>query len=160
MNNEKWEDYAIKIVKEQRDSGDLIVSFFLCSAFVEHYSKTKLFIFIMRIRKAELIKVRDKITKKTRNAFIWNKLRKMIWKMSQSRIIELGLLVRAWNHELYTQLLQFNERRNRLVHKYKNLLDILNKDEKEVRNLIDLGLSLLYNIKLGYVDTDSKSYDK
>ncbi len=153
MNNEKLEDYAIKTVKEQRDNEHLIVSFLLCSAFVEHYCKTRLFIFLTANRPVEIIKVQDKLTKKMKNAVIWSKMKKIIWKgtMSQSKIMDVGLLVGAWNNELYEHLKKFNTERNRLLHKHENLLKILEKDEKEVRNIIELGLSLLHNIKLGYV---------
>lgn len=152
MNNEKWEDYAIKTVKEQKDREDLIASFFLCSAFVEHYCRTRLFIFLTAHRSVELIKVKDKRTKKLRKASIWSKMKKIIRKMSQRQIIEVGLLVGAWNIDLYDQLKKFNNERNKLVHKYENLLQILEKDEKKVRNIIELGLSLLNDIKSGYVD--------
>jgi hypothetical protein len=153
MNNEKWEDYAIKAVKEQRDRKDLIASFFLCSAFVEHYCRTRLFTFLTTHRSVEIIKVKDKRTKKLRKVFIWSKMKKIIWNgMSQSKIIDVGLLVGAWNIELYDQLRKFNSERNDLVHEYKNLLQILEKDEKKVRSIIELGLSLLNDIKSGYVD--------
>ena len=152
MNNEKWEDYAIKTVKEQRDRKDLIASFFLCSAFVEHYCRTRLFTFLTTHRSVEIIKVKDKRTNERRKASIWSKMKKIIWKMSQSQIIDVGLLVGAWNKELYDQLRKFNSERNDLVHEYKNLLQILEKDEKKVRSIIELGLSLLNDIKSGYVD--------
>ena len=153
MNNENWEDYAVKTVKEQRDR-DLIASFLLCSAFVEHYCKTKLFAFLMARRPVELIKVKDKRTKELRKASIWGKMKKIIWNpsFSQRMIIDVGLLVGAWNKELYDQLIKFNRDRNDLVHKYEDLLQILEKDEEKVRSIIELGLSLLYDIKRGYVD--------
>jgi hypothetical protein len=153
MNDNDWEDSAIKTVRELRDSGDLIASFVLCSAFVEHYCKTRLFVHLMDIRPMELIKVRDKTTKKIKEVFITTKMKKTIFDMSQGRVIEMGLLVRAWNHELYTQLKLFNRKRNHLVHKYETLLKILKEDEKEVRNVIELGLPLLHNIKLGYIQS-------
>ena len=152
MNNEKWEDYAIKAVKEQSDRKDFIASFFLCSAFVEHYCRTRLFTFLTAHRSVELIKVKDKRTKELRKVFIWSKMKKIIWKMNQRKIIDVGLLVGAWNKELYDQLTKFNSDRNKLVHKYENLLQILKKDEKKVRSIIELGLSLLNDIKSGYVN--------
>jgi len=151
MNKEDLEDSAIITVKKLRDSGDLIASFLLCSAFVEHYCKTKLFIHLMGIRPMELIKVRNKATKKMKNVFIVSKMKKTIFEMKQGSVIELGLLVGAWNHKLYSRLKLFNGKRNHLVHKYENLLKILEEDEKEVRNIIGLGLPLLHNIKLGFV---------
>ena len=160
MNNEKWEDYAIRTVREQRDEGDLIASFFLCSAFVEHYSKTKFYLSVTEKRPVELIKVDDKITKKMKNAVIWSKLKKIIWRMSQSRIIDMGLFVGAWNNELYSQLKKFNSERNDLAHEYEYLLKILDKDEKKVRKIIELGLSLLHNIKLGYIDSKEEHENK
>jgi hypothetical protein len=143
MNNEDWEDYAIRTVKELRDSKDLIASFFLCSAFVEHYCKTKLFLFLTAHRPVELTKVKDKRTKEWRKASIWGKMKKIIWDMKQGQIIDVGLLVGAWNKELYDQMTEFNKARNKLVHK---------KDEAKVRSSIELGLSLLNDIKRGNVD--------
>jgi hypothetical protein len=157
MNDENFEDYAITKVKELRDNGELIASFFLCSSFVEHYSKTRLFSFIIGIRKMELVTVQNKVTKEPKTVFIVSKLKKIVWKMGQYRTIETGLLVGAWNHELYIQLKKFNKKRLGIVHEYEN---ILNKDEEKVKNVIDLGLSLLYNLKLGYVQTEPKSHDK
>ena len=151
MDTKKLEDYEIRTVKELRDSGNLIASFLLCSAFIEHHSKTRLFIFITERRTVEIIKVQDKITKKMKNASIWSKMKKTIWDMNQGRIIELGLLVGAWNYKLYMQLTLFNKKRNNLVHNYENLLETLEEDEKEVRIIIEQGLSLLLNIKWGYV---------
>jgi hypothetical protein len=66
MNNEKFEDYAIKTVKALRDSGDLIASFLLCSAFAEHYCKTRLFTFLTANRPIAIRKVKDKLTKKSK----------------------------------------------------------------------------------------------
>ncbi len=154
MNSKNWEDYGIKTVKELRDREELIASFFLCSAFVEHYCKTRLFAFLTSHRPVELIKVKDKRTKEWRKASIWGKMKKIIWnpRMSQSAIIDIGLLVGAWNKELYDQLKRFNSERNDLVHKYENLLQILEKDEQKVRSSIKLGLSLLNDIKRGCVD--------
>ena len=154
MNNENWEDYAIKTVKELRDREELIASFFLCSAFVEHYCKTRLFHFLTAHRPVELIRVKDKRTKEWRKASIWGKMKKIIWnpRMSQSAIIDIGLLICAWNKELYDQLRKFNSERNDLVHKYENLLQILEKDEEKVRSSIELGLSLLNDIKRGYIN--------
>ena len=152
MNNENLEDYAVRIVKELRDRGDLIASFFLCSTFVEHYCKTKLKIFIRTNRPAELIEVEVKRTKERRKAFIYERLDKWIDNRIQGLIIELGLLVGAWNKELYNHLTRFNKERNDLAHEYENLLQILDhKDEKKVRSAIDRGLSLLHDIKRGYV---------
>jgi len=154
-NDEEWEDYAIKTVKELRDKGDLIASFFLCSAFIEHYCKTRLFIFLTGRRPIELIEVRDKITGKTKRAVIWGEMKKIIFKdiRSQWVIMKAGLLVGAWNKELYDQIEHFNEKRNQLVNRYENILQILERDEakKEAENIIELGLSLLHNIQLGYV---------
>jgi len=153
MNNENWEDNAIKTVKELRDSGDLIASFLLCSAFVEHYCKTRLLIRLTDIRPMEIREVLDKRTKKRKKASIWSDLKEIIWKtnLSQSRIMDIGFLVNAWDFKLWKQLKKFNSKRNNLVHKHENLLEILKEDEKEVRNIIERGLSLLHNIKLGYV---------
>ncbi len=148
-----FEDYAIKTVKEQRDKGDLIASFLLSSAFVEHYCKTKLLIFLMEKRPVEIRKVVDEHTKKMKNAFIWSDLKEIVWKtnLSQSKIIDIGFLVGAWDFKLWNQLKKFNKKRNNLVHKHENLLEILEEDEKEVRDIIERGLSLLHNIKLGYI---------
>jgi hypothetical protein len=147
MNNENLEDDAIRTVREQRDKGDLIASFFLCSAFVEHYCRTRLLIFLTD-RPLEIIKIT-----KNRKASIYSKMEKIIRKDLQSQrvLIDVGLLVGAWNNELYDQLRRFNTARNDFAHQYEYLLKILKKDEKEVRDIIDLGLSLLHNIKLGYV---------
>lgn len=151
MNKEDLEDSAIITVKKLRDSGDLIASFFLCSAFVEHYCKTKLLIYLMENRPVELREVVDKRTKRTKKAFIWSDLKEIIWQpyMSQSRIIDIGFLVGAWDFKLWNQLKKFNKKRNRLVHEHENLLETLEKDEKGVRDIIEMGLSLLHNIKLG-----------
>ena len=53
---------------------------------------------------------------------------------------------------MYDQLTKFNRERNKLIHKYQDLLKILEKDEKKVTNTIKLGVSLLPNIKRGYVE--------
>ncbi|MEE9509470.1 MAG: hypothetical protein V3V81_03145 [Candidatus Bathyarchaeia archaeon] len=153
MNNENWEDNETKTVRELRDKGDLFASFFLCSALIEHYCKTKLLIHLTDIRPMEIREVVDKRTKKTKKAFIWSDLKNIIWKtgLSQRRIMEIGFLVNAWDFKLWKQLKKFNRKRNNLVHKHERLLEILKEDEKEVRDIIDLGLSLLHNIKLGYV---------
>jgi len=154
-DNEKWEDYAIKTVKKLKNEGDLIASLFLCSAFVEHYCRTKLLIFLMENRSPELIEVEDKITKKPKKVFIYSEMRKIVFEdiRSQWAIIKIGLLVGAWNKELHDQLKYFNRKRNSLVHQYENILQILEKDEgkKEAETIIELGLSLLHNIKFGYV---------
>jgi hypothetical protein len=78
-------------------------------------------------------------------------MKEIIWKtnLSQRRIIDLGFLVFAWDFELRRQLIIFNKKRNRLVHEHENLLEIL-EDEKEVRDIIERGLSLLHNIKSGF----------
>ena len=91
-----------------------------------------------------------------KKAFITFKLKEIIWNsgMSQKTIIDVGLLVGAWNKELYDQLTKFNSDRNKLIHEYENLLEILEKEEKKVENIIKLGLSLLHDIKRGYVDTN------
>ena len=78
-NDEEWEDYAIKTVTELRNNGDLIASFFLCSAFVEHYCKTKLFTFLMAHRPLEMIDVKDKITGKMKKVFIASEMQKIIF---------------------------------------------------------------------------------
>lgn len=84
-----------------------------------------------------------------------SELEKIIFEEFRSQwvIMKVGLLVGAWNKELYDQLKHFNKKRNGLVHWYENILQILEKDEgkKEAENIIDLGLSLLHNIKYGYV---------
>ena len=64
MSNEEWEDSAITTVRNLCVEGNLITSLHLCSALVEHYCRTRLFIFLMDIRPLELIEVKDKITKK------------------------------------------------------------------------------------------------
>jgi hypothetical protein len=157
MKNDDWkqlDDYAVRTVTEQRDQGNLIASFLLCSAFIEHYCEVKLFSYLTRHRPIELYDVRDTSTKKQRKAFIWSKMKRILehdfW--SQRQRINLGLLVGAWNKELFDKLANFNKRRSDLVHQYEILLQILDKDEKEVRDLIDLGLSLLPNIKKGCLD--------
>ena len=155
MNNENlknMDDSAVKMVMEQKDQGNLIASFLLCSTFIEHYCKTKLFIDIIERRPLELIKIRDKNTQEWRKVFITSKLEKIIWEdFNQRKILDIGLLFGAWNKELYDQLTKFNSERNKLIHKYQDLLKILEKDEKKVINIIELGLSLLPNIKRGYV---------
>ena len=101
-----------------------------------------------------LREVIDKRTKKTRKAFIYSDLKEIIWKtnLSQSRIIDIGFLVGAWDFKLWNQLKKFNKKRNNLVHKHENLLEVLEKEEKEeMREIIEKGLSLLLNIKCGYV---------
>ena len=153
MKKEDLEDSATITVKKLRDSGDLIASFFLCSAFIEHYCKTKLLISLMDNRPVELREVEDKQTKKTRKAFVWSDLKEIIWQpyMSQSRIIDIGFLVGAWDFKLWNQLKKFNKKRNNLVHKHENLLEILEEDEQEVKEIIEWGISLLHNIKWGFV---------
>ena len=154
MKKEDLEDSAMVSVKKLRDNGDLIASFFLCSAYIEHYCKTKLLSYITSNRKMELREVIDKRIKKTRNAFIYSDLKEIIWKtnLSQSRIIDIGFLVGAWDFKLWNQLKKFNKKRNNLVHKHENLLEVLEKEEKEeMREIIEKGLSLLLNIKCGYV---------
>ena len=156
MDNENlknMDDSAVKMVMEQKDQGNLIASFLLCSTFIEHYCKTKLFIDIIERRPVELIKIKDKNTQEWRKVFITNKLEKIIWEeFTQRQILDIGLLVGAWNKELYDQLTKFNSERNKLIHKYQDLLKILEKDEKKVTNTIKLGVSLLPNIKRGYVE--------
>jgi hypothetical protein len=151
MNTKGLQDNAIKTVGFLRDKGDLIASFLLCSAFVEHYCKTRIFIRLLEIRPNELIEVQDKTTKKMKRIFITSKLKKIVFVMNQNRVIDLGLLIGAWNNELYTQLKQFNQKRNSLVHKYADLLEVLTENEKEVTDIINRGISLLSNIKLGYI---------
>ena len=155
MSNEEWEDSAIKTVKKLKNDGDLIASLFLCSAFVEHYCRTKLFLYLTDIRPLELIEVTDKVTKRKKKAFILCELEKIIFRdfRSHHTIIKVGLLVGAWNKELYDQLICFNEKRNHLIHRYENILKILEKDEgrKEAEDTIELGLSLLQNIKVGKI---------
>jgi hypothetical protein len=154
-NNEQWEDYAVKTVKKLKNEGDIVASLFLCSAFVEHYCRTKLLIFLLEKRPLELIEVKDKITKKPKKVYVFSKMRKIIFEdiRSQRAIIKVGFLVGAWNKEVYEQLKNFNKKRNSLVHRHENILQILDKDKgkKEAEKIIALGLSLLDNIKLGYV---------
>src|SRR3990170_9143632 len=102
-NDEEWEDYAIKTVTELRNNGDLIASFFLCSAFVEHYCKTRLFGFLTAHRPLELIDVKDKITGKMKKVFILSEMQKIIFEdiRSQWTIMKVGLLVGAWDKKLY-----------------------------------------------------------
>ena len=156
-NNEKWEDYAIKTVTELRNNGDLIASFFLCSAFVEHYCKTRLFIFLTANRPIEIIKIPDKKTKEMKNASIWSEMKEIIFEDIHSSwvLINIGFLVGAWDKKLYDQLEYFNGKRNHLVHRYENILQILEKDEgkKEATSIIELGLSILHNIKVGHIDS-------
>jgi cyanate lyase len=141
-------DSAINKVKELRDKGDLIASFLLCSTLIEHYCRTRLFVTLMDRRPSEIIQIT-----KERKAFIWSKLEEIVFNpyTSQSKIIDIGLLVKAWNYDLYNQLKQFNKKRNIHAHQYENLFKIMKRDEKEVRDIIEQGISLLHNIKLGYV---------
>ena len=128
------DDFAVKIEMEQKDQGNLIASFLLCSSFIEHYCKTKLFSDIIERRPVELIKIQDKNTQELKKVFITTKLKKIIWELTQRQLLEIGLLVRAWNKELYDQLTIFNRERNKLIHKYQDLLKILEKDEKKVKD--------------------------
>jgi hypothetical protein len=150
-SNEECEDSAITTVRELSEQGNLIPALLLCSAFVEHYCKTRLFIFLMEHRPPELIEVNDKVTKKKKKVFIHSKLEKIISDMNQRRVIDVGLLVGAWDDRLSKELTKFNADRNDFVHQHEYILKILKKeDEKEVKRIIEKGLALLHNIKLGY----------
>jgi predicted ATPase len=154
-NDEKWEDSAIKTVRELYNEGSLIPSLLLCSAFVEHYCRTRLFISVSN-RATEIIKVPDKKTKEMKNASVLCKLQEIIFainhaRISHARIIDIGLLVGAWNYELYNELIKFNVERNHFVHEHEYILKILKKDDEEVKKIIEQGLALLHNIKLGYI---------
>ena len=81
-NNEEWEDSAIKTVRELSEEGNLVSALLLCSAFDEHYRKTRLFIALMDCRPPELIEVYDKVTKKKKSVFIHTKIQKMISEMN------------------------------------------------------------------------------
>lgn len=146
MNNENWEDNETKTVRELRDKGNLIASFFLCSALIEHYCRTRILLSLMD-KPLEIIQIT-----KNRKAFIYSKMENIIRGIRSQKVrIDVGLLVGAWDNELYEQLRRFNKARNDFSHQVEYLLKILEKDEKKVRDNIDLGLSLLHNIKLGYV---------
>lgn len=154
--SEQWEDYAVKTVKKLKNEGDLVAALFLCSAFIEHYCRTKIVVSLLD-RPLELIKVEDKTTKKTRQFFVLSEMRQIVFEQIRSHweIIKVGFLLRAWNKEVYDQLLQFNTKRNRLTHQHDNILRVLEEDEgkKEAEEIIALGLSLLDSIKRGYVKT-------
>jgi hypothetical protein len=155
-SNEKWEDSAITTVTELSNEGNLIPSLLLCSAFVEHYCRTRLFISVMSNRAAEIIKVKDKKTKEMKNASIACKMQEIIFainhaRISHAKIIDIGLLVGAWDYELWNELDKFNKNRNRFVHQHEYILKILKKDDEEkVKKIIEQGIALLHNIKLGY----------
>jgi len=124
----------------------------LCSAFVEHYCKTRLFVFITAQRKLETIELPIKGSKFTKWVFIFSKLKKIISNFSQRNIIDIGLLYGAWDDKLSKKLVAFNKERNKLVHYHENILSILKKEEKEkVEKIIDHGLSLLDNVKFGFI---------
>jgi hypothetical protein len=135
MNNENWEDNETKTVRELRDKGDFIASFFLCSALIEHFCRTRI-----------LISLTDKPLKiiqitKNRKDSIYSKMKNIIQNdiRSQKVRIDVGLLVGAWDNELYEQLRRLNKARNDFTHRSEYLLKILKKEEKEVRDNIDLG---------------------
>ena len=156
-NTEQREDYSIETVKKLGNEGNLVASLLLCSAFVEHYCKTRLFIFLTSNRPIEIIRVRDKKTKEMKNAAIWCKMKESILGMNQARVIDVGLLVGAWNYELWTQLRLFNKNRNNFVHQHEYILKMLKKDDEEkAKKIIEQGLALLHNIKFGYMDSRRK----
>jgi|SRR3990170_6301891 len=157
-SNEKWEDSAITTVRNLSNEGNLISALHLCSALVEHYCRTRLFIFLTPIRFAEIIKVQDKETQKMKNASVLCKIHEIIFptnnhvRFSHASIIDIGLLVGAWNYELWKELKRFNKDRNHCVHKAEYILKILKKDDEEkVKKIIEKGIALLHNIKLGYI---------
>ena len=81
-------------------------------------------------------------------------MQKIISEMNQRRVIDIGLLVGAWDDRLWKELTKFNADRNDFVHQHEYILKILKKDDEEkVRKLIEQGLALLHNIKLGYVES-------
>lgn len=143
LNNEDWKDDAVQRVESLRDKRNLIESFLLCSTFIEHYCKTKLFLFLTTHRPLELYKVKDVHTKKLRKVFPFKKMNDIIKKFHHSQIIDIGFLIGVWNMKLYSQLKKFNSDRNNLIHKYENLLEILEKDEEKLRSVIERGINTL-----------------
>ena len=64
----------------------------------------------------------------------------------------MGLMVCAWDDRLWKELTKFNADRNDFVHQYEYILKILKKEDAEkAKRIIEQGLALLHNIKLGYL---------